>query len=72
MELPLVLVLRIETGVGIGAHEVAVGGSGLEQGHVVDVDPGCLGRIEDVRDVHEDGDVLAHAGLLCGADHWEQ
>ncbi len=67
VELPLVLVLGIETRVGIGAHEVAARGGCLEERDIVDVDARGLCRIEDVRHVHEDGDVLAHAGLLCAA-----
>ena len=64
VELALVLVLRIEPGVGVRAHEVAPGGRRPQQGHVVDVDACGLGRIEDVRDIDEHGDVLAHADLL--------
>ena len=72
MELALVLVLGVEAGVGVGAHEVATGGGRLEEGDVVDVHACGLGRIEDVRDVNEDGDVLAHAGLLCVARRSER
>ena len=67
MEVALVVVLRIQAGVRVGAHEVAARSGRLEERDVVDVHAGGLGRIEDVRHVHEDGDVLAHAGLLCGA-----
>ena len=67
MELALVLVLRVEAGVGVGAYEVATRRGGVEEGDIVDVDAGGLGRIKDIRYVYEDGDVLAHAGLLCGA-----
>ena len=60
VEVALVLVVRVEPGVCVGAHEVAPGGCRLQQGDVVDVHARGLGRIEDVRHVHEDGDVLAH------------
>ena len=60
VEVALVLVVRIEAGIGVGAHEVAARGGRLEQRDVVDVHAGGLGRIEDVRHVYEDGDVLAH------------
>ena len=67
VEVALVLVVRVEPGVGVRADEIPSGGGRLQQRDVVDVHAGGLGRIEDVRDVHEDGDVLAHAGLLCVA-----
>ena len=60
VELALVLVVRVQPGVGVGAHEIAPGGGRLQQRDVVDVHAGRLGRVEDVRHVHEDGDVLAH------------
>ncbi len=62
MEVPLVLVVRVEARVCIGAHEVASGRGRLEERDVIDVHAGGLGRIEDVRHVHEDGDVLAQTG----------
>ncbi len=65
VELALVLVLRVEAGVGVRANEIAAGGGGLEQGDVIDVHPGRLGGVEDVGNVHEDGHVLAHERLLC-------
>ena len=67
VEVALVLVVRGEARISVGAHEVAPGRSRLEERDVIDVHAGGLGRIEDVRHVHEDGDVLAHAGLLCAA-----
>ncbi len=64
VEVALVLVVGIEAGVGVRAHEVAAGRGRLQQRDVIDVHAGRLGRIEDVRHVHEDGDVLAHADSL--------
>ena len=64
MEVALVLVVRVEPGVCVRADEVAPGGGRLEQRDVIDVHAGRLGRIEDVRHVHEDGDVLAHLDSL--------
>ena len=60
MEVPLVLVVRVQPGIGIRAHEVAPGRGRFEERDVIDVHACGLGRIEDVRHVHEDGDVLAH------------
>ena len=60
MEIALIFIVRIETGVGVSPHEIATRGGRLEQRDVVDVHAGRLGRVEDVRHVHEDGDVLAH------------
>ena len=60
VEVALVLVVRVEPGVGIRADEVASGGGRLQQRDVVDVHAGRLGRVEDVRHVNEDGDVLPH------------
>jgi hypothetical protein len=48
---------------GIRADEIASGGGRLQQRDVVDVHAGRLGRVEDVRHVYEDGDVLAHSDL---------
>src|SRR5829696_3731879 len=64
MELALVLVFRVESRIGVGAHKVASRGCRLEQGHVIDVDTCCLRGIKDVRHVYEDGDVLTHEFLL--------
>src|SRR6185369_16926231 len=64
VEVALVLVVRVEPGVRVGAHEVATGCRGFEQRDVIDVDAGGLGRIEDVRHVYEDGDVLSHSDSL--------
>ena len=64
VEVALVLVVRVEARVGIRPHEIAAGRGRLEQRDVVDVHAGRLGRIEDVRHVHEDGDVLAHSDSL--------
>ena len=64
VELALVVVLRVQPGVCVGADEIASGGGRLEQRDVIDVHAGRLGRVEDVRHVHEDGDVLAHKVLL--------
>ena len=60
MEVALVLVFRIESGVGVGSDEVAPGNGGLQKRDVVDVRARRLRCVEDVRHVHEDGDVLAH------------
>ena len=60
VEVALVLVVRVEPGIGIRADEIASGGGRLQQRDVVDIHAGRLGRVEDVRHVHEDGDVLAH------------
>jgi hypothetical protein len=59
MEVPLVLVLRVETRICIRADEIATGSRRPQERDVVDVHAGGLGRIEDVRNVYEDGDVLA-------------
>src|SRR5450759_4563464 len=64
MEVALVLVLGIETGVGVGPDEVASGDRRLEQRDVVDVGPCRLRCVKDVRHVYEDGDVFAHERLL--------
>src|ERR1035437_6524728 len=64
MEVALVFVLGIETGVGVGADEITSGDRRLEQRDVVDVCTGRLCCIEDVRHVYEDGDVFAHERLL--------
>ena len=61
VEIALVLVVRVEARVRIGAHEIATGRGRLEERDVIDVHARGLGRIEDVRYVHEDGDVLAHS-----------
>ncbi len=60
VEVALVLVVGVEPRVCVRADEIAPGGGRLEQRDVVDVRAGRLGRVEDVRHVHEDGDVLAH------------
>ena len=60
MEVALVFVLGIETGVGVGADEVAPRDRSFEKRDVVDVCAGRLCRVKDVRHVYEDGDVLAH------------
>jgi hypothetical protein len=60
MEVALILVVGIQTCVCIGPHEVSPGNRCLQQRHVVDVRAGCLGRVEDVRHVYEDGDVFTH------------
>jgi hypothetical protein len=60
VEIALVLVVRVEPGVGVRPDEIAPGRRRFEQRDVIDVDAGGLGRVEDVRHVHEDGDVLAH------------
>ncbi|MFN8629324.1 MAG: hypothetical protein U0838_03100 [Chloroflexota bacterium] len=59
VEVALVLVLGVEAGIGIRADEISSSGGRLQQRDVVDVHAGRLGRVEDVRHVHEDGDVLA-------------
>ncbi len=59
VEIALVLVIGIQAGICIRANQVAPGGGGFEHGHVIDVHAGRLGRIEDVRHIYEDGDVLA-------------
>ena len=64
VELALVLVVRVEARVGVRAHEVPAGGGRLQQRRVVDVHAGRLGRVEDVRDVDEDGDILAQGKSL--------
>ena len=66
VEVALVLVVRVEPGIGIRADEIASGGGRLQQRDVVDVHAGRLGRVEDVRHVHEDGDVLAHSDSYGG------
>ena len=58
--------VRVETRVRVRANEVAPRGGCLEQRDVIDVGAGRLGRVEDVRHVHEDGDVLAHLDSLTG------
>ena len=66
MEVALVLVLRVEARVRIGAYEIAARNGRLEERDVIDVDARGLCRIEDVRHVYEDGDVLAHLdSLMC-------
>ena len=60
MEVALILVFGIQTGIRICAHEIATGHSRLEQGDIVDVGTGRFGGIENIRHVYEDGDVLAH------------
>ena len=60
VEVPLVLVVRVEARVRVCANEVATRAPRLQQRDVVDVHTGRLGRVEDVRNVNEDGDVLAH------------
>src|SRR5206468_9683512 len=60
VEVALVLVVRIEARVRVRAHEVPAGAARLQKRDVVDVHAGRLGRVEDVRHVNEDGDVLAH------------
>ena len=64
VEVALVLVVGVEPRVGIRTDEVPPGGCRLEERDVIDVRAGRLGRIEDVRHVHEDGDVLAHLDSL--------
>src|SRR3954454_11014835 len=64
MEVALVLVVRVEARVRIRAHEIATGTGRLQQRDVIDVHAGRLGRVEDVRHVDEDGDVLAHSASL--------
>ena len=64
VEVPLILVVGVEPRVGICANEIAPGPGRLEERDVIDVHAGGLGRIEDVRHVHEDGDVLAQLILL--------
>ncbi len=64
MELALVVVVRVQPGVGVGAHEIAPRRGALQQRDVVDVHAGRLGRVEDVGHVYEDRDILAHASLL--------
>ena len=59
-ELALVLVLRVEPGIGIGANEVAALGGVLQQGDVVDVDILAAGGVVKVGDVNEHRHVLAH------------
>jgi uncharacterized LabA/DUF88 family protein len=56
--------VRVEAGVGVGTHEIATRRCRLEERDVIDVHAGGLGRIEDVRHVHEDGDVLSHNDSL--------
>ena len=60
-ELALVLVLGIQSRIGVGANQVAPLGSGLEQGDVIDVDLLPTGRVVKVGHVNEDGHVLAHS-----------
>ncbi len=60
VKLPLVIVFGIQARIRIGAHEVSAGRCCLEQRYVINVDARRLGGVEDVRHVHEDGDVLAH------------
>ena len=64
VEVALVLVVWVEARVGVGTHEVAPGRCRLEERDVIDVHARGLGRIEDIRHVHEDGDVLAHIDSL--------
>ena len=60
MKVALVLVVRVKPGIGIGADEVPACRGRLQQRDVIDIHAGRLGRVEDVRHVHEDGDVLSH------------
>src|SRR3954452_14337607 len=60
MEVPLGFVLGIEGRISGRADEGAARGGPLQQRDVVDINAGGLGRVEDVRHVYEDGDVLAH------------
>ena len=64
VEVALVLVVRVEPRVRVGAHQVAACRGRFEKRDVIDVHARGLGRIEDVRDVYEDGDVLAHDDSL--------
>ena len=59
-ELALVLVFRVEPGVGVGANEVAPLGGVLEEGDVIDVDVLASSRVVHVGDVNEHRHVLAH------------
>src|SRR4029078_5762444 len=61
MEVALVLVVGIEARVRIGAYEVPTRGGRLQTRELIAVHAGRLGRVEDVRHVHEDGDVLTHS-----------
>ena len=60
MEVALVLVVGVEPRVGVCPDQVTARRCRPQQRDVVDVHAGRLGRIKDVRHVHEDGDVLAH------------
>ncbi len=60
MERLLILVIRVESGVGVGANQVAIRGDGLEERDVVDIDSGRLGCVKDVCDVNEYCDVTTH------------
>ena len=59
-ELPLVLVLRVEPGICVGANQVAPLGGVLEEGDVIDVDILASSRVVHVGDVNKHRHVLAH------------
>ncbi len=63
-ELPLVLVFRVQPGIGIGANQVAPLGRVLEEGDVIDVDVLASSRVVHVGDVNEHRHVLAHGRAL--------